>query len=130
MYDLANNNAEESQVTGQVKVGVIPVFAGKTADPTSSINGSMGFSVAAKSPSLDAAWAYVEYLCSEDVQNRYSAHMLPIWQSSFEGDREALASLNYHKQWSPFSAIPLCSYTPQVPYYVEGSRRQAGFKKR
>lgn len=126
MYDLANNNTEESQVTGQVKVGVIPVFAGKTSDPTSSINGSMGFSVAAKSPNVDAAWAYVEYLCSEDVQNRYSAHMLPIWQTSFQGEAgEKLASLNSvtEAMVPAFNAqFPYAHIRPKVPYYVEGSK--------
>ena len=53
---------------------------------SSSINGSMGFAIVSTSPNVDAAWKYVTYLTSEDVQNRYSAHLLPIWQSSFEGD--------------------------------------------
>jgi len=126
MYDLANNNAEESQITGQVKVAPIPVFAGKTSDPTTSINGSMGFSVAAKSPNVDAAWKYVVYLTSEDVQNRYSAHMLPIWQSSFEGESgKALASLNQvTTAMVPafLEQFPYAYVRPKVPYYVEGSK--------
>ncbi|OGO64107.1 MAG: hypothetical protein A2Z45_09940 [Chloroflexi bacterium RBG_19FT_COMBO_55_16] len=126
MYDLANNNAEESKITGQVKVAPIPVFAGKTPDPTASINGSMGFSVAAKSPNVEAGWKYVEYLTSEDVQNRYSAHMLPIWQSSFEGESgKALASLNQvtTAMVPAFSEqFPYAHIRPKVPYYVEGSK--------
>ena len=46
----------------------------------------MGFGVVSTSPNVDEAWKYVTYLTSEDVQNRYSAHLLPIWKTSFEGD--------------------------------------------
>jgi multiple sugar transport system substrate-binding protein len=128
MFDMANNNPKESQITGKVKVAPIPVFK-KTMDAgvtSSSINGSMGFSVAAKSPSQDAAWAYVVYLTSEDVQNRYSAHMLPIWQTSFAGESGAkLAAMSdATKVMVPaFNAqFPTAHVRPKVPYYQEGSK--------
>src|SRR5512137_2892355 len=84
MYDLVNFQAKESQVTGKIKMALMPVFAGSGVE-SSSINGSMGFSVSATSANKDAAWKYVEFLTSEDVQNRYSGHLLPIWQTSFQG---------------------------------------------
>jgi len=125
MYDLVNFNADESQVTGQIKMALMPAFAGSGVD-SSSINGSMGFSVAATSPNKDAAWKYVEFLTSEDVQNRYSAHLLPIWQSSFEGE-----NLTKLESYTPANAttvpmfneqFPYAHVRPKVPYYPEASK--------
>ena len=125
MYDLVNFNTEQSQVTDQIKMALIPVFQGNEA-ASSSINGSMGFSVAAKSAYPDAAWAYVQYLTSEDVQNRYSAHLLPMWQTSYEGE-----SLDKLMGYTPANAttvpmfneqFPFAHVRPKVPFYVEGSK--------
>jgi len=128
MYDLANNNKEESQIIGQVKPALMPVFksAADAGLKSVSINGSMGFSVAAKSPNLDTAWKYVVFLTSADVQNRYSAHMLPIWQSSFEGEAGTkLENLNeVTKVTVPmFNAqFPHAVVRPKVAFYTEGSK--------
>jgi multiple sugar transport system substrate-binding protein len=125
MYDLVNFNTDESQVTGQIKMSLMPAFAGSGVD-SASINGSMGFSVAATSPNQDAAWKYVEFLTSEDVQNRYSSHLLPIWQSSFEG--ENLSKLQSYTPASEttvpmFNAqFPYAHVRPKVPYYPEASK--------
>jgi len=125
MFDLVNFNTEESQVTGQIKMALMPAFAGSGVE-SSSINGSMGFSVAATSPNMDAAWKYVEFLTSEDVQNRYSAHLLPIWQTSFEGE-----NLTKLESYTPAAAttvpmfnaqFPFAHVRPKVPYYPEASK--------
>jgi multiple sugar transport system substrate-binding protein len=125
MYDLVNFNKEESQVTGLVKMSLLPAFAGGGV-PSATIDGSMGFSVAATSPNKDAAWNYVVYLTSEDVQNRYSAHLLPIWQTSFEGEAgkklEAMsevtaATVPMFKEQFPYSHV-----RPKVPFYPEASK--------
>jgi len=125
MFDLVNFNTEESQVTGQIKMALMPAFAGSGVE-SSSINGSMGFSVAATSPNKDAAWKYVEFLTSEDVQNRYSAHLLPIWQTSFEGE-----NLTKLESYTPAAAttvpmfnaqFPFAHVRPKVPYYPEASK--------
>ncbi len=85
----------------------------------------MGFSVADSSPAKEAAWSYIEYLTSEDVQNRYSAHLLPIWQTSFEGEAgEQLISYSesnavtvpMFKEQFPYSSV-----RPKVPFYPEAS---------
>ena len=99
MYDLVNFNKEQSKVTGQVKMALMPSFDGKGVQ-SSTINGSMGFSVAGGSANQDAAWKYVEFLTSEDVQNRYSAHLLPIWKTSFEGE-----SLTTLEGYTPANAL-------------------------
>jgi multiple sugar transport system substrate-binding protein len=125
MFDLVNFQADQSQVTGQVKMALMPAFAGSGVK-SASINGSMGFSVAATSANADAAWNYVVFLTSEDVQNRYSAHMLPIWQTSFEGAAgEKLAAM------SEVTAVtvpmfgeqfPFAHVRPKVPFYPEASK--------
>jgi multiple sugar transport system substrate-binding protein len=124
MYDLVNFNAEQSQVTGQIKMALMPGFEGKAESAT--INGSMGFSVAASSSSKDAAWKYVEFLTSEDVQNRYSAHLLPSWQTSYEGE-----SLTKLEGYTPANSatvpmfkdqFPFANVRPKVPFYPEGSK--------
>lgn len=125
MYDLVNFNTEESQVTGQVKMALMPAFAGSGVE-SASINGSMGFSVAATSPNMDEAWKFVEFLTSEDVQNRYSAHLLPIWQSSFQGE-----NLSKLESYTPANAttvpmfnaqFPYAHVRPKVSYYPEASK--------
>ncbi len=125
MYDLVNFNTEQSTVTGQIKMSLMPAFEGKGVQ-SATINGSMGFSVAGTSPNQDAAWKYVEFLTSKDVQNRYSAHLLPIWQTSFQGD-----SLETLKGYTPANAstvpafneqFPFAHVRPKVPFYPEGSK--------
>lgn len=125
MYDLVNFKPDESQVTGKVKMALMPAFAGSGVE-SSSINGSMGFSVAATSPNKDAAWSYVEFLTSEDVQNRYSGHLLPIWQTSFQG--ENLTKLEGYTQANATTVpmfnvqFPFAHVRPKVPYYPEASK--------
>jgi len=125
MYDLVNFNKEESQVTGKIKMALMPAFADSGVQ-SSSINGSMGFSVAATSPNQDAAWKYIEFLTSESIQNKYSAHLLPIWQSSFEGE-----NLTKLEGYTPANAVtvpmfneqfPFAHVRPKVPYYPEASK--------
>jgi multiple sugar transport system substrate-binding protein len=110
MYDLVNFNKEQSQVTGKIKMSLMPAFAGSGVD-SATINGSMGFSVAATSPNKDAAWKYVEFLTSEDVQNRYSAHLLPIWQTSYQGE-----SLTKLQGYTPANATTVPMFSEQFPY--------------
>ncbi|MGZ9234241.1 MAG: ABC transporter substrate-binding protein [Anaerolineales bacterium] len=125
MYDLVNFNKDESQVTGKIKMALMPAFEGSGAQ-SSSINGSMGFSVAATSPNADAAWKYIEFLTSEGIQNQYSAHLLPMWQTSFEGE-----NLTKLQGYTPANAVtvpmfnaqfPFAHVRPKVPYYPEASK--------
>jgi multiple sugar transport system substrate-binding protein len=128
MYDLVNFQKDQSQVTGQVKMSLMPAFDAGVAQGVQSatIDGSMGFSVAATSPNKDAAWEYIKYLTSEDVQNRYSAHLLPIWKTSFEGEAgkklEASSPVTQvtvpmFKEQFPFSKV-----RPKVAFYPEASK--------
>lgn len=125
MFDLVNFNADESQVTGKIKMALMPAFEGSGVK-SSSINGSMGFSVAATSANPDAAWKYVEFLTSESTQNKYSAHLLPIWKTSFEG--ENLTTLQGYTQAAAVTVpmfneqFPYAVVRPKVAYYPEASK--------
>jgi multiple sugar transport system substrate-binding protein len=125
MYDLANLSDKESKVTGKVKMAPMPVFKDSGAKGA-TINGSMGFSLAAKSPNADAAWEYVKYLTSEPVQMKYSAHLLPIWATSFQGDKlktlQAAQPSNVVTVPMFSAQFPFAVVRPKVPYYVEGSK--------
>jgi multiple sugar transport system substrate-binding protein len=106
-------------------MALMPAFEGSGVK-SSSINGSMGFSVAATSPNADAAWKYIEFLTSESIQNKYSAHLLPIWQTSFQG--ENLTKLEGYTPANAttvpmFSAqFPYAHVRPKVAYYPEASK--------
>ena len=125
MYELANLNADESQINGQVKFGLMPAFAGSGVE-SATINGSMGFSVMEKSPNRDAAWEYVKFLTSESIQKEYSAHLLPVWSGNYEG--EALDTLTKLNEATPVTVpafkaqFPFSHVRPKVPYYAEGSK--------
>jgi len=125
MYDLVNFNEEESQVTGKVKMSLMPAFEGSGVKSATQ-DGSMGFSIAAESPVKEVAWEYVKYVTSEDVQNRYSAHLLPIWQTSYEGEQlEKLMSYSESNETTVpmFSEqFPYSYVRPKVPFYPEASK--------
>lgn len=121
MLDLAND-PKESTVAGSIKMALMPVFqAGKDAGiVSSSNNGSMGFAVSAGSEHADAAFQFIEYLTSKDVQKRYAAHVTPLWTSLYS-DPELLAAQPvlldmFAKQW------PYAHVRPKVPYYLEMSQ--------
>jgi multiple sugar transport system substrate-binding protein len=121
MLDLANDPAE-STVAGSIDMALMPVFqAGKDAGiVSSSNNGSMGFAVAAGSPNADAAFQFIEFLTSKDIQKRYAAHVTPLWTSLYS-DPELLAAQPvvldmFGKQW------PYAHVRPKVPYYLEMSQ--------
>lgn len=127
MANEAGFNEEDSTVVGDIRIGMMPVFESAAAAglESSSVNASMGMSIAARSQHPDEAWQYIEYMSSEDVMNRYSAHLLPYWQTSFTGDN--LTSLI---EQAPVNALtvpaflmqfPYAITRPHVPYYQEAS---------
>ena len=79
MYGLANDPAE-SQVPGDVQVLQTP--SGPSGRP--GVNGSMALAVAAGSHNQDAAWRFVEYVTSQQVQEKYALSSLPVWESSYD----------------------------------------------
>src|SRR5258706_157246 len=122
-----SNDASTSQIVGKAAIAPMPVFAAG-ADPGvkgSSVDGSSSFAVMATTPYPDQTWKFLTYLASNEVQTKYSAEMLPIWQADFQGD--ALAKLEAATPSNPVTVpafmgqFPYANERPTVPYYNEAS---------
>lgn len=126
MYDVANYDTESSQVVGKVGIANVPVFESMAGSlKSASVDGSSGFSVAATSPNVEAAWQFVAYLNSFEVQMKYSAKQLPIWMPAYEGK-----NLETLKGATRSNAVTVPAFAeqfqyavlrPNIPYYMEGS---------
>ena len=127
MENAVGFNETDSKVIGKIKIALMPVFASAAAAglESTSINGSMGMSIAAQSQHPDETWAFIAYLASEDVMNRYSANLLPFWESSFTGDNlaklEGLAPVNAVTVPAFLMQFPYAVTRPHLPYYQEAS---------
>jgi multiple sugar transport system substrate-binding protein len=82
MYNQANTDPKESQVTGQVGVMAPPGVDGKST--VSTVNGAMGLGIPAGSKNQDAAWTYISYLASPEIEAKYSTSAPSIWKSYYE----------------------------------------------
>ncbi len=80
MYNLAQD-PKESKVVG--KVGIVPAPGAVGGAKVSAVNGSMGLGISTASKNPDAAWKYISYLTSKDVQEKYATLSLPIWKASY-----------------------------------------------
>src|SRR5258706_10776231 len=122
-----SNDAAKSQIVGQAAFAPMPVLAaGKSAGiQGSSVDGSSSFAIMATTPYPDQTWKFLSYLASDEVQTKYSAEMLPIWQADFEGDKlNALLAANPTNPVTvpAFKAqFPFANERPTVPYYNEAS---------
>lgn len=120
-------DASKSQVVGKIAFAPMPVFeAGAAAGVKgSSVDGSSSFAIMATTPYPDQTWKFLTYLASNEVQMKYSAEMLPIWQADYQGD-----SLEKLKSATPSNPVtvpaflaqfPYANERPTVPYYNEAS---------
>ncbi len=122
-----SNDATKSQIVGQAAFAPMPVFkAGADAGiKGSSVDGSSSFAIMATTPYADQTWKFLTYLASNEVQIKYSAEMLPVWQADFQGD--ALAKLEAANPTNPVTVpaflgqFPYANERPTVPYYNEAS---------
>jgi multiple sugar transport system substrate-binding protein len=122
-----SNDSTKSQIVGQAAFAPMPVFkAGADAGiKGSSVDGSSSFAIMATTPYADQTWKFLTYLASNDVQMKYSAEMLPVWQTDFQGD--ALAKLEAATPTNPVTVpaflaqFPYANERPTVPYYNEAS---------
>lgn len=122
-----SNDATKSQIVGKAAFAPMPVFAaGKAAGiKGSSVDGSSSFAIMATTPYPDQTWKFLTYLASNEVQTKYSAEMLPVWQNDFQG--AALTTLEGATTTNPVTVpaflaqFPYANERPTVPYYNEGS---------
>ncbi len=122
-----SNDATKSQVAGKIAFAPMPVFkaGADTGINGSSVDGSSSFAIMATTPYADQTWKFLTYLASNEVQLKYSAAMLPIWQADFEGS--SLATLQAASPSNPVtvpafkSQFPFANERPTVAYYNEAS---------
>jgi multiple sugar transport system substrate-binding protein len=122
-----SNDASKSKIVGQAAFSPMPVFkAGADAGiKGSSVDGSSSFAIMATTPYPDQTWKFLTYLASNEVQMKYSAEMLPVWQTDFQGD--ALKQLENATPTNPVTVpaflaqFPFANERPTVPYYNEAS---------
>jgi multiple sugar transport system substrate-binding protein len=122
-----SNDATKSQIVGKAAFAPMPVFAAGAAAGVkgSSVDGSSSFAIMATTPYADQTWKFLTYLASNEVQIKYSAEMLPVWQNDFQGD--ALAKLEAATPTNPITVpaflgqFPYANERPTVPYYNEAS---------
>jgi multiple sugar transport system substrate-binding protein len=122
-----SNDKDKSQIVGQAAFAPMPVFAAGAAAGIkgSSVDGSSSFAVMATTPYPDQTWKFLTYISSNEVQTKYSAEMLPVWQNDFTGD--ALAKLEAATPTNPVTVpaflaqFPYANERPTVPYYNEAS---------
>ncbi len=111
-----SNDATKSQIVGQAAFAPMPVFAAGAAAGIkgSSVDGSSAFGIMATTPYPDQVFKFLTYLGSNDVQIKYSAEMLPIWQNDFTGD-----SLTTLTSASPSNKVTVPAFKDQFPYANE-----------
>jgi multiple sugar transport system substrate-binding protein len=120
MYELANNNPKESKINGQVGVIAPPGVEGKST--ISTVNGAMGLGIPTNSKKADAAWSYIQFLSSPEIEAKYANSSPPIWKSFYEDaakSHPANADL-IAAQAGSFNAL---FARPQVPDYQQFSAR-------
>ncbi len=122
-----SNDAAKSQIVGQAAFAPMPVFAAGAAAGIkgSSVDGSSSFAIMATTRYADQTWKFLTYLASNEVQTKYSAEMLPVWQNDFQGD--SLAKLLAATPTNPVTVpaflgqFPYANERPTVAYYNEAS---------
>lgn len=122
-----SNDATKSQIVGQAAFAPMPVFAAGAAAGIkgSSVDGSSSFAIMATTPYADQTWKFLTYLASNEVQIKFSAEMLPVWQNDYQGDPLAklLAATPNNPVTVPafLAQFPYANERPTVAYYNEAS---------
>ena len=122
-----SNDKTKSQIVGSVAFAPMPVFeaGAKAGVKGASVDGSSSFAIMATTPYPDQVWKFLTYFASNEVQMKYSAEMLPIWQGDYQGDN--LAKLEAATPANPVTVpafmgqFHYANERPTVPYYNEGS---------
>jgi multiple sugar transport system substrate-binding protein len=112
----AADDTQNSKVAG--KVAVAPTPTGPGGGP--GCNGSMALCVTSGSKNQKAAWKYISYLTSADVQNKFAKLSLPCWRDSYD-DQKVIET---NPKIVPVAKKELANLIerPQVPRYTEISQ--------
>ena len=115
MFNAASD-PQQSKVAGKVAVAQTP--AGPSGAP--GVNGSMALCVGSGSKNQAAAWTYVTYMTSPEVQNKYAKSSLPCWVKSYD-DQQVISTLPKVVPVAKKALNELVA-RPQVPRYNEISQ--------
>ncbi|NUR69899.1 MAG: extracellular solute-binding protein [Hamadaea sp.] len=115
MFNAANDPAQ-SKVAG--KVEVLPTPSASGGSP--GVNGSMALCVSGGSKNQKAAWTYISYLTSAEVQNKYAKSSLPCWGKSY--DDAAVVSVAPKMVAAAKKELASLISRPEVPRYNEISQ--------
>ncbi len=74
------NDPSISNIAG--KAGVLATPTGASGDRP-SVNGAMALSIAANSKNQDAAWSFIEFTTSENIQNQFVTSAFTNWKNSY-----------------------------------------------
>ena len=87
-YNYASaKDPKQSRAAGQIDIVPAPGVQGKSS--FAAMNGSMGLGVPTNAGHPAEAWAYIQYITSQPVQNAYAQLSLPIWRSSYDDPKVA-----------------------------------------
>ena len=87
-YNYASaKDPKQSRAAGQIDVVPAPGVQGRSS--FAAMNGSMGLGVPTNAGHPTEAWAYIQYITSQPVQNAYAQLSLPIWRTSYDDPKVA-----------------------------------------
>ena len=87
-YNYASaKDPKQSRAAGQIDIVPAPGVQGRSS--FAAMNGSMGLGVPTNAGHPTEAWAYIQYITSQPVQNAYAQLSLPIWRSSYDDPKVA-----------------------------------------
>lgn len=117
MYNLSND-PQESQIAGDSEIALIPGFP--DGNKSASCNGGMGLSIMNTCQNPNEAWTYITFMCSREIQKKYSASALPIWISLY--DDPELIALQPKTVPVAKEQIQYVYDRPQIPWYSQFSQ--------
>jgi multiple sugar transport system substrate-binding protein len=82
------NDDSKSSIAGDAAVLQTP--AGPNGDRP-SVNGNMALAITKNSKNQDAAWKFIEFASSQQIQDEFVTSSMPAWKSSYE-DPKVLAT--------------------------------------
>ena len=115
-YQYASMN-DESQ-SSVVDQGIITPIPGTDKAPSATVNGGMPLMITAGCKNPDAAWEYMLFLASKEMQAKYCANALPIWKSLYT-DPEVIETAGEAVVEASQIQFDYIVNRPMVPYYNE-----------
>ncbi len=110
-------NPKVSKIVKSARVGLIPPAKGVSA-PAGSVSGFQGLAIMANSKNKDAAWKWIQFATSPEIQGQHLESEFPVWTSLQDSAEE--------KRINPdagFYATNLANvhHRPKVPNYPQVS---------